>query len=110
VPPDDAPRRAVRPAELRTHREQIQAIAVRYGVDNVRVFGSVARDTATADSDLDLLVDVQPGRGYFELDGFALDVEDLLGVGTSTTRRCACGSRGWGSSTTTGATWRRAST
>ena len=57
-------------------------IATRYGIHNVRVFGSVARDTATADSDLDLLVDVQPGHGYFDLAGFALDVEDLLGVFT----------------------------
>ena len=77
-----SPRQAVRLAELRTHREQIQAIAVRYGVYNVRVFGSVARDTATADSDLDLLVDVQPDRGYLDLAGFALDVDDLLGVFT----------------------------
>lgn len=77
-----APKRAVRLAELHAHRQQIQAIADRYGVSNVRVFGSVARDTATADSDLDLLVDVQPGRGYFDLAGFAIDVEDLLGVFT----------------------------
>jgi predicted nucleotidyltransferase len=77
-----APKRAVRMVELRRHHEQIQAIADRYGVSNIRVFGSVARGTATADSDLDLLVDVEPGRGYFELAGFALDVEDLLGVFT----------------------------
>jgi predicted nucleotidyltransferase len=81
-PDDRASRRAVRLPDLRTHREQIQAIAYRYGVSNVRVFGSVARNTATADSDLDLLVDVQPRRGYFDLAGFALDVEYLLGVFT----------------------------
>lgn len=46
-----APKRAVRLAELRTHREQIHVIADRYGIHNVRVFGSVARDTATVDSD-----------------------------------------------------------
>ena len=77
-----APKRAVRLAELRAHRAEIDAIADRYGIRNVRVFGSVSRDTATADSDLDLLVDVEPGRGYFDLAGFALDVEDLLGVFT----------------------------
>jgi predicted nucleotidyltransferase len=77
-----APTRAIRLAELQSHAEQIRAIADRYGVSNVRVFGSVARGTATADSDLDLLVDVQPGRGYFDLAGFALDIEDLLGVFT----------------------------
>ena len=58
------PKRAVRLAELLAHRAQINGIATRYGIHNVRVFGSVARDTATADSDLDLLVDVQPGHGY----------------------------------------------
>jgi uncharacterized protein len=77
-----APKRAVRLAELQAHRAEINTIADRYGIRNVRVFGSVARDTATADSDLDLLVDVEPGRGYFDLTGFALDVEDLLGVFT----------------------------
>jgi len=76
------PRRAVSLAELRAHRDQIHAIATRYGIRNIRVFGSVSRDTATADSDLDLLVDVDPGHGYLDLTGFALDVEDLLQVFT----------------------------
>lgn len=77
-----APKRAVRLAELLLHRAEIRTIGIRYGVHNVRVFGSVARDTATRESDLDLVVDVEPGRGYFDLAGFALDVEDLLGVFT----------------------------
>jgi uncharacterized protein len=76
------PRRAVSLAELRAHRDQIRAIAARYGIRDVRVFGSVARDTATDDSDLDLLVEVEPGHGYLDLTGFALDVEDLLAVFT----------------------------
>ncbi len=80
--PPDVPRRAVSLDELRHHRAQIQAIGARYGIANVRVFGSVARDTADDDSDLDLLVDVAPGHGYLDLTGFALDVEDLLGVFT----------------------------
>jgi hypothetical protein len=75
-----APTRALRLAEVRGHSEQIRSIAGRYGIGNVRVFGSVARDAATSDSDLDLLVDVSPGHGYLDLTGFALDVEDLLGV------------------------------
>jgi len=37
---------------------------------------------ATADSDLDLLVDVDRGHGYLDLAGFALGVEDRLGVFT----------------------------
>src|SRR5215475_11149700 len=37
---------------------------------------------ADDDSDLDLLIDVAPGHGYFDMAGFALDVEALLGVFT----------------------------
>jgi predicted nucleotidyltransferase len=54
----------------------------RFGVRNIRVFGSVARGEATSESDLDLLVDVDRGHGYFDMAGFALGVEDKLGVFT----------------------------
>ena len=56
--------------------------AKRFGVRNIRVFGSVARGEATLVSDLDLLVDVDRGHGYFDMAGFALGVEDELGVMT----------------------------
>lgn len=46
------------------------------------MFGSVARGESNAESDLDLLIDVQPGHGYFDMAGFALQVEELLGVFT----------------------------
>ena len=78
----DAPRRAVTLQELRAHRDQIVKLGERFGIRNIRVFGSVARDQATAGSDLDLLVDVDRGHGYFDMAGFALGVEDELGVFT----------------------------
>ncbi|WP_043603921.1 nucleotidyltransferase family protein [Candidatus Protofrankia datiscae] len=68
--------------EVRAHREEILAAGRRFGVRNVRVFGSVARGEATGSSDLDLLIDVGPGHGYFDMAAFALAVEDLLGVFT----------------------------
>lgn len=68
--------------DVRLHREEIIALGHRFGVRNVRVFGSVARREATASSDLDLLIDVEPGHGYFDMAAFALAVEDLLGVFT----------------------------
>lgn len=73
-------RQSVTLSDVRAHREQILALGRRSGVGNIRVFGSVAHGDAGAESDLDLLVDVEPGRGYVDLATFALAVEDLLGV------------------------------
>jgi predicted nucleotidyltransferase len=78
----EAPRRAVTLDEVRAHRDVIKRLGERFGVRNIRVFGSVARGEATSDSDLDLLVDVDRGHGYFDMAGFALGVEDELGVMT----------------------------
>lgn len=44
-------------------RDALESILGRYGAVNPRLFGSVARGDATADSDLDILVDLLPGRG-----------------------------------------------
>jgi predicted nucleotidyltransferase len=78
----DAPRRAVTLDEVRAHRADILRLGERFGVRNIRVFGSVARGEARQGSDLDLLVDVDRGHGYFDMAGFALGVEELLGVFT----------------------------
>ena len=78
----EAPRRAVTLDEVRAHRDAIIRLGQRFGVRNIRVFGSVARGEASSDSDLDLLVNVNRGHGYFDMAGFALGVEDELGVMT----------------------------
>ena len=64
---------------LQTKREDILRIATRYGAYNVRVFGSVARGEADSESDVDLLVDMEPGRSLFDLGGLLMDLQDLLG-------------------------------
>lgn len=64
---------------LQAKREDILSIAARYGASNVRVFGSVARGEADEKSDIDLLVDTEPGRSLFELGGLLTDLQDLLG-------------------------------
>lgn len=61
------------------HREEILTIAARYGVRNIRVFGSIASGQASAESDLDLLVDLELGRSLLDLGGFAMDLEERLG-------------------------------
>ncbi len=64
---------------LREKREQILEIAKRHGADQVRVFGSIARGEARADSDVDLLVRPGPQTSAWFPAGLVLDLEALLG-------------------------------
>ncbi len=64
---------------IETHRAEIRSIAMRYGIENVRVFGSMARGDATETSDVDLLVTLPSGTGAFALGGLLMDAQDLLG-------------------------------
>jgi predicted nucleotidyltransferase len=65
---------------LRRHRREIRALVATHGARDVRVFGSVARGTERADSDIDLLVDLPPDIGLFALGRLRRDLEDLLGA------------------------------
>ena len=65
---------------LQARRGEILVIAARHGAHNVRVFGSVARGDARPDSDVDILVDMEPGRSLFDLGGLLSDLQVLLGV------------------------------
>ena len=60
-------------------REAILALAAKYGASNVRVFGSVAEGKADEASDVDFLVDMEPGRSLFDMGGLLMDLQDLLG-------------------------------
>jgi len=62
-----------------TRRAEILRVAARHGARNVRVFGSVARGDDDEQSDLDLLVCMDPGRSLLDLSGLYLDLEALLG-------------------------------
>jgi len=64
---------------LRGKREEILRIAAQHGARNVRLFGSVARGEASDGSDLDFLVDMEPGRSLLDLAGLRNDLMDLLG-------------------------------
>ena len=61
-------------------RERLLEAALRHGLRDVRVFGSVARGEETEDSDIDLLVDLEPGRTLIDLIGFQQEAEKILGV------------------------------
>jgi predicted nucleotidyltransferase len=64
---------------LKAKREEILRVCARYGACNVRVFGSVARSEADEQSDIDFLVELEPGRTLFDLGGLQYDLEQLLG-------------------------------
>jgi predicted nucleotidyltransferase len=66
-------------ALLKEKREEILRIAARHGAHNVRVFGSVARGDARPDSDVDFLVEMEPGRSLMDVGELKMDLEDLLG-------------------------------
>ncbi|MGF1540295.1 MAG: nucleotidyltransferase family protein [Pleurocapsa sp.] len=65
---------------LKNKREEIISIAAKHGAFNVRIFGSVARNEANQDSDIDFLVDysIDNISPWFPA-GLVLDLEKLLG-------------------------------
>jgi len=65
---------------LRARKPEIDEIARRFGVSDIRVFGSVARGNAIDGSNIDLLVEVERGRTLLDLIGFEQALEDEFGV------------------------------
>lgn len=65
---------------LAARRTDLVSLAGRYGLRNVRVFGSAARLTDSPGSDLDILVTRSPGTGLLAIAAFAAEASALLGV------------------------------
>jgi predicted nucleotidyltransferase len=64
---------------LASRRDEIQRLCARHGARRPRIFGSVARNEADTASDVDFLVEMEPGRSLFDLGGLQHDLEQLLG-------------------------------
>jgi len=64
---------------VRRRRHDLIAAAAAHGVRNLRVFGSVARGEDRPDSDVDLLADLPPDLGLFELGRVEAELEAILG-------------------------------
>lgn len=65
-------------AALRELRDEIIEVVSSFGGSNVRVFGSVARGEAGAQSDVDLLIDVPAGTGLITLERMAEALEAVV--------------------------------
>lgn len=63
---------------IREQRDRILGLARQHGVTSVKVFGSVATGRETRDSDVDFLVEVEPGRSLLDIGGLQVDLEELL--------------------------------
>lgn len=61
------------------HRGEILALATKRGAHNVRLIGSVARGDDNDQSDIDLIVSLEPGRTLLDLGGLLMDLQKLLG-------------------------------
>lgn len=68
---------------LHEHRSELLRLAAAHGASNVRVFGSVARGEANADSDIDFLVAFQEDTSIWDVIGLWQDLSELLGCEVS---------------------------
>lgn len=63
---------------MRHQRRRLLDAADKHGVSHLRAFGSVARGEAKAGSDIDLLVDLKPGRTLIDLAAFRREAAQIL--------------------------------
>ena len=64
--------------ELQQKRGEIISIAERNGGRKVRIFGSLARGDSGIDSDVDFLIELEPGRSLLDIIAIKQDLEELL--------------------------------
>lgn len=65
--------------EVIARRSLLRALAAAHGVRSLSLFGSGARGGETPGSDLDFLVELEPGRSLVDLVGVKQDLESLFG-------------------------------
>ncbi|MDX2096091.1 MAG: nucleotidyltransferase domain-containing protein [Alphaproteobacteria bacterium] len=66
-------------ASIRAHKSEILALAEKCAIENIRIFGSVARGDATEASDVDFLVTSHPKIAPWGQIDFQIEAQALLG-------------------------------
>ena len=66
---------------------ELRSLLETHGVVKASVFGSYARGEATPQSDLDLLVELAPGKTYLDLGGLQYDLEKKIPSGVDLTTK-----------------------
>ena len=69
------------PARIDIDREKIAAFCQRHRIRRLSLFGSVLRDDFGPDSDVDMLVEFEPGARVspFDIGGMVHELSDMLG-------------------------------
>lgn len=64
-----------------SRRNEFEALLVKYGATSPKLFGSVARGTAHSESDIDILVEMDPQDGnlLMRASGLMEETRDLFG-------------------------------
>jgi predicted nucleotidyltransferase len=70
---------AERMRRYRAKADLIRTLARAHGAVSIELFGSAARDEDRADSDIDIMVELGPGRSLLDLIGLSDDLEMALG-------------------------------
>lgn len=71
------------------NRDRLLEAAKANGIARLWLFGSRARGDAGPDSDVDLLYEAQPGKTLWEVCGFTVDAEEILGTKVDFIERAA---------------------
>jgi uncharacterized protein len=73
---------AMRPLRelVEARRDEIKTIVARHRGRSVAIFGSVARGDEQPGSDIDFLVELEPGARPFEILSIGAALEEMLGV------------------------------
>jgi len=66
---------------------ELRSLLEAHGIIKASVFGSYARGEATSQSDLDLLVELAPGKTYLDLGGLQYDLEKRIPGGVDITTK-----------------------
>ena len=64
---------------IEANRQEVLDVMASHGFGNLRVFGSMARNGATEQSDVDLLVDVPKNTSALTMVGIEMELQALLG-------------------------------
>lgn len=65
----------------------LRKLLIQHGVSKASVYGSYARNEAKANSDLDLLVTLAPGKSYLDLGGLQYELDKKLPGGADIATR-----------------------